>query len=114
MKGWRNFLMLVLILVVALTCGWGTVWYVFSGARVTAIFADTPLTGADVYINDKKVGVTPYQTRFTPGIYTIRVVPPEDYETRQPEQTLHLFTFFRGVDFKAEFDPRVSPVPASE
>ncbi len=79
--------------------------YFFGTTTVKAKFAETPLEGAKVFIDGKEVGKTPYQARLTPGIYSIKVVPPDGYESKQSEYSFELFTVCRGAHFEAPFDP---------
>lgn len=102
MKAIRYVLTVFALIVVA----WGSIWYFFGKTKVTATFDGAPLKGALVYVDDKWVGKTPYETRLTPGYHKIEVRPPDEYDTAQPEFTLYMVTLGRGTKFKASFDPR--------
>lgn len=82
---------------------WFCVWHFFGTTKVVANFEGSLIDGANVYLDGKEVGKTPYLTRLTPGMHRIKVLPPDGYDADLVSETLYFFTMGKGTNYEVHF-----------
>lgn len=91
---------IILALLVAL------VHLIWGETHITATKDGKPLVGATVLIDGKVVGKTPYTARLFLGDFSIKVIPPKTFNSKQTEFSGFILTVVRGDDFQANFETR--------
>lgn len=87
--------------------GWAAVWYFFGMTTVTAEMDGKPIT-ANVIIDGKIVGKTPYEARLYPGWYNVEVQRPKA-ATGVSLNEWYGFTVALGFDMNADFTTEIEP-----
>jgi len=84
----------------------GGIWYFLGTTTVTALVDGQAVEGAEVLVDDKSVGQTPFKTRLGFGHHKVTVVPPDDLEVKESYFDSHFFTLGRGTTIEADFESR--------
>ncbi|MEI7741244.1 MAG: hypothetical protein WCJ29_01945 [bacterium] len=83
--------------------GYGFLYKFFGVTTITANVDGVAVTGAEVFVDGIKVGVTPWSARLGPGIFDILILPPPSVHFGKQEKLLRFESDVLGVDYSASF-----------